>query len=1065
MSSQIKGYYRFPTIYKNNIVFVAEDDLWIVQKKGGIARRLTSNLGEVSYPSFSENGKWIAFVGTDEGNSEVYVMPAEGGPAKRLTYMGSLCKVVGWHNKKIIFASNAGQPFRSLLWLYAVDPEGKDEPEKLPYGPARNISFGKKGVIIGRNTGDPARWKRYKGGTAGELWIDEKQTGRFRKFIELEGNLANPMWIGERVYFISDHEGIGNIYSCQADGKNLRKHTHHKNFYARNASTDGQDIVYHSGADIYVYEPRKNKNYQINIEYYSPHTQRNRKFVEPDRYLEDYSLNNDGSSLTVVTRGKSFAMANWEGSVIQQGLANGVRYRLTRWMYDNERLVLVSDEGGEDHLEIHYADGIKKPRKFQKLNIGRPIEMKPSPIKDEVAISNNRQELLLVNLKNAKVTTIDKSKFGPIDGFNWSADGNWIAYSFSINHQVSIIKIYGLKNRKKHNITEPVLRDFMPVFDPDGKYLYFLSNRIFNPVIDNLHFELSFPKCIIPYAVTLRKDISSPFIPKPEGFTEGKEVAQNPKKEKYIRIDFDGIKERVVPFPVAEEIYRDISAISGKVFYTVLPIMGAKDESWFSKEPPSKATLKVFDLGKLEETVFTDAITDFKLSKDGSAVALRIGNRLRVVKTKKLPQEELPKGNKPGRKTGWINLSRIKVSIEPILEWKQMFNEAWRLQRDYFWVKNMSGIDWKKVYKRYVPLTSRVASRSEFSDLLWEMQGELGTSHAYELGGDYRQGPNYRIGFLGADLRYDKKYKAYRFIRIIRGDVWGGKTPPPLTRPGTNIKEGMLLFAINGKHLSKNTPPNKLLVNLAGEEVQLTVSGKNGKRKRIVCIKTIGDERPLRYRDWVEKNKKYVHTKTNNRVGYIHIPDMSAEGFAEFHRYFLSEITHEALIVDVRFNGGGNVSSLLLEKLARKRLGYDLSRWMGSIPYPSESVAGPIVALTNEYAGSDGDIFSHAFKLMKLGKLIGRRTWGGVIGIWPRNWLVDGTITTQPEFSFWFKDVGWGVENYGTDPDIEVDITPQDYKKEKDTQLDMAIEVVMKELKKHPPLKPKFDKKPKHKLP
>ena len=408
---------------------------------------------------------------------------------------------------------------------------------------------------------------------------------------------------------------------------------------------------------------------------------------------------------------------------------------------------------------------------------------------------------------------------------------------------------------------------------------------------------------------------------------------------------------------------------------------------------------------------------------------------------------------------------KARIKIDHVAERQQMFNEAWRLQRDYFWVKNMSGIDWKKVYKRYVPLTSRVASRSEFSDLLWEMQGELGTSHAYELGGDYRQGPNYRIGFLGADLRYDKKYKAYRFIRIIRGDVWGGKTPPPLTRPGTNIKEGMLLFAINGKHLSKNTPPNKLLVNLAGEEVQLTVSGKNGKRKRIVCIKTIGDERPLRYRDWVEKNKKYVHTKTNNRVGYIHIPDMSAEGFAEFHRYFLSEITHEALIVDVRFNGGGNVSSLLLEKLARKRLGYDLSRWMGSIPYPSESVAGPIVALTNEYAGSDGDIFSHAFKLMKLGKLIGRRTWGGVIGIWPRNWLVDGTITTQPEFSFWFKDVGWGVENYGTDPDIEVDITPQDYKKEKDTQLDMAIEVVMKELKKHPPLKPKFDKKPKHKLP
>jgi tricorn protease len=312
---------------------------------------------------------------------------------------------------------------------------------------------------------------------------------------------------------------------------------------------------------------------------------------------------------------------------------------------------------------------------------------------------------------------------------------------------------------------------------------------------------------------------------------------------------------------------------------------------------------------------------------------------------------------------------------------------------------------------------------------------------------------------------YNAKRKAYQFRRIVKGDVWEKGNQSPLMRPGINVKEGMLLLAIEGKSLDKKTAPGSLLVNRAGQEIQLTVANRNGGNKRNVCVRTIRNELPLRYRDWVEGNREYVHEKTKGRVGYVHIPDMGANGFAEFHRYFLTELDYDGLIVDVRNNGGGHVSGILIGKLARKRLGYDLTRWMGTMPYPSESASGPMVAITNEYAGSDGDIFSHAFKLMKLGKLIGRRTWGGVIGIWPRNWLVDGTITTQPEFSFWFRDVGWGVENYGTDPDIEVDITPREYVKGIDAQLDRGIEEVLKELRKHPPLKPKFGKRPKHIFP
>jgi len=1064
MDLKVKGYYRYPTIYRDSIVFVAEDDLWLISFKGGVAHRLTANLGQVSHPFLSPDGQWLAFTGREEGPAEIYLMPASGGQARRLTYLGGNSMVVGWHEEKIVFASNAEQPFRRVFWLYAVDMEGND-PEKLPLGPAYNASFSPGGVVIGRNTDDPAKWKRYRGGTAGEIWIDEQGKGEFHKLIELEGNLANPMWVGERIYFISDHNGIGNIYSCLPGGQDLTQHTHHKAFYARNAASDGERIVYHSGADVYVFDPSTGKDFEVEIEYYSPHIQRSRKFVKPARYLEDYALDPDGSSLALVSRGKSFTMDNWEGPVIQQGARNGVRYRLTRWLNDGERVVLVSDEGGADHLEVHWADGITPPKKLLDLDLGRPQEIKVSAQKDEIVLTNHRHELIWVDLATGESKKIEQSKYGPVAGFDGSPDGSWIAYSFAISHHVWIIKIYDVATGEIHRVTDPLLQDVAPVFDPAGKYLYFLSYRIFNPVYDNIHFDLNFPKSMRPYAITLRKDLLSPFVPQPRGLESKEEKEEEQAEEQAkIDIDFDGIQERLVPFPVEEAIYKDIAATKDKVFYTVYPVEGARGVQWFDKEPPAKASIKVFDMQKLEEATFVDRVTGFNLSGDGSAMACRIGNRLRVLRTKREAGEKLPQEEKPSRKTGWIDLSRMRVSVEPVSEWQQMFQEAWRLQRDYFWVEDMSGIDWKKVLDRYYPLVARVASRSEFSDLLWEMQGELGTSHAYELGGDYRPKPEYNLGFLGAHLAYDSEHDAYRFAHILTGDVWDDKNAPPLKRPGVNVTEGMLLLAIGGEKVSKDCPPNKLLVNQAGQEVLITVA-ESPSSPRTVCVKTVADETPLRYRDWVEQNRRHVHEMTHGQVGYIHVPDMSAEGYAEFHRYFLAEFDYAGLIVDVRFNGGGHVSALLLEKLARKRLGYDLSRWMGYTPYPEESVRGPIVALTNEQAGSDGDIFSHSFKLMKLGKLIGRRTWGGVIGIWPRNWLVDGTLTTQPEFSFWFKDVGWGVENYGTDPDIEVDITPQAYAKGVDTQLERAIQEILKEIEAKPSLEPKFDKRPTRRLP
>jgi tricorn protease len=1015
------GYYRYPTIHGDNIVFVSEDDLWSVPATGGVARRLTSGLGMATHPALSPDGQWLAFSGRDEGPAEVYIMPAQGGEARRLTFLGANSSVVGWHGDEIIFSSDAQQPFRPPQ-LWTVKPGSS--PRRLPFGPATWISYGPAGrCVLGRNAIDPARWKRYRGGTAGDLWVGRDN---FRRLIELKGNPSRPMWLGHRIYFLSDHEGVGNLYSCTPAGKDLRRHTNHEDFYVRHPSTDGRRIVYHAGADLFVLDGSSRK---VEIEYDSPRTQRRRKFVEAAKYLESYAPHPQGHLLALTTRGKCFTMGNWEGPVEQHG--DHARYRLARWLNDGQRIVVVQDAGGEETLKIG--------EKTLKAEIGRVVDLRVSPKADAVALSNHRNELLHVDLKTGKRRVLDKSDWAQIAGFDWSPDGRWVAYSRALSQHTSQIKICEVNTGTAHAVTRPVLQDVAPAFDPEGQYLYFLSYREFDPVYDNLHFDLGFPRGVKPYLVTLRKDTRSPFLPVPKPAEDKKD--QKPKPVR-VEIDFDGIESRVLAFPVGDGRYQQIAGLKGKVLFTSVPIEGALGgENWPpSTEPPAKAKLEMFDFETQKAEAVVEGISNFELA--GTTLVYRAGHKLRVIKAGEKLDEAAAK-EPPGKKSGWVDLGRVKVSVLPGEEWRQMYREAWRLQRDHFWTPDMSQVDWQAVYDRYLPLVERVATRAEFSDLMWEMQGELGTSHAYEMGGDYRQPPRYDVGLLGADL------DGWRIVHIVRGDPWDESACSPLAAPGLNIREGDVIAAINGKPAAPDS-----LVNLARTEVSLTIG------RRTVTIKTLGTEQPARYREWVEANRRIVHERTGGRVGYVHVPDMGPHGYAEFHRYFLAEIDREGLIVDVRYNGGGHVSELLLEKLARRRIGYDQTRWFGVLPYPSDSVLGPIVALTNEFAGSDGDIFSHGFKLLKLGPLIGKRTWGGVIGIWPRHALVDGSFTTQPEFSFWFKDVGWKVENYGTDPDIEIEFRPQDYAAGRDPQLERALREMTGRLRKNPPKRPDLSRRP-----
>ncbi|TMB86768.1 MAG: peptidase [Chloroflexi bacterium] len=1077
-----QGYVRYPHIHQDRIIFVSEDDLWLVSSEGGRAERLTAGVDEISHPRFSPDGQLLAFVGREEGPGEVYVMPAPGGPARRLTFQSASCHVLGWspNGEEILYASNAGQFTHRYEVIYAISPAG-GQPRQLPVGMANAISYGPEGgIVLGRNMREAAYWKRYRGGTIGHLWCDLNNNGTFRRLLQLDGNIAAPCWVGERIYFLSDHEGVGNIYSCTPLGEDIRRHTDHQDFYARKLSSDGQRLVYHAGAKLYLFDPDTESVRHIDVELPSLRTQLNRKFVSAGKYLNSYALHPQGYAVALTTRGKAFSMANWEGPVLQHGEQDGVRYRMLEWLNDGKRCVAISDATGREALVVFNPEDASEPKTLADIEFGRAINMEVSPTDDMVAITNHRNELIVVDLETGESRLVDKSDYKRITGSAWSPDGSWLAYSFAFTAQKRAIKVCNMETGETHFVTDPVLKDVSPSFDPQGKYLYFLGHRTFNPVYDKLHFDLSFPRGVKPYAIMLRRDQRSPFIPEPkvpqskekekengakkpekengaeENKENGEQEEETASKKPALVIDLEGITTRTLPFPVGEERYSTVRGIKGKALFLRLPIEGSLHSHGDRHEP--KGSIYSYDFETQKYEWLMDGVNSFDISRDAKTLIYQSQYRLRVLKAgDKAPKGE---GNEPSRETGWLDLHRVKVSVHPAAEWKQMFAEAWRLQRENFWTEDMSGVDWQAIYDQYAPLLERVSSRSELSDLLWELQGELGTSHAYEHGGEYRQGPQYRQGFLGVDWSYDVENDRYRIARIIQGDTSDSQATSPFYTPGVNVAAGDAVVAINGQRVGPKRSPQELLVNQAGNEVQLTIEGAGSKETRVVTVKALSSERQARYREWVENNRRSVHALSGERVGYIHIPDMGAEGYAEFHRSYLTEYDYPALLVDVRWNGGGHVSGLLLEKLARRRLGYDFSRWGQPAPYPEESPRGPMVALTNEHAGSDGDMFSHAFKLMDLGPLIGKRTWGGVIGISPSHSLVDGTTTTQPEYAIWFKDVGWNLENYGTDPDIEVDVAPQDYVNDVDPQLERAIAEALRLIEERPFLEPKPGERP-----
>jgi tricorn protease len=1071
------GYLRFPTINADTVVFVCEDDLWTVPSTGGPARRLTANLAEVSRPRLSPDGELVAFTSREEEHPEVWVMDAGGGPARRLTYLGALTTtVVGWSpDRRVVAVSAAGQPFRRWTMPLLVDPES-GATEQLRIGPCREVSWAPDGaaMAIGRYAVDPARWKRYRGGTAGQLWVDRAsakpaEPRRFRRILaDIDHDLASPMWVGGRIYFLSDHEGIGNIYSVRPNGSDLRRHTDHDEFYARFPSSDGTRIVYQHAGELWLFDPALGEPARVDVEVSSPQVQRNRRFVPPEDFLTGYAPHPDGRSVVVETRGQLFDLPLWEDAarpLRPAGIGtSAVRQRLATWLADGESVVAVSDEGGDEALVVHTADGVRRldgAGPDSGGDIGDVHELVAAPAGDpRVAVVNQRHELWVVDVGTGRARMLDASNAGGLSDAAWSPDGAWIAYSRAESQSARTIRVASAAGGTVLQVTRPEFRDFAPAWDPSGRYLYFLSARVFDPVPDEHFLDLNFPQTVKPFVVALRAADRSPFQPQPRPMKAAEQPA-GPAEPPQVEIDVDGLDRRAVALPVDVGRYSRLTALSDAVLVLSEPILGTLGSD-FLAEPPPRSSIERFEIPTGKKSTLVSGVNGYAVSADRSTLVYRAGKKLRAIAAGAKPPEG--DDDKPGRASGWLDLGRIRVNVEPGAEWRQMFREAWRLQRDYFWDADMSGVDWQRVHDRYLPLLDRIGARSELADVIWEMQGELGTSHAYEIGGEYRKAPAYPLGFLGADLTLDRSGR-WKVEHIVRADHWDPAQGSPLEAPGAGVREGDTILAVNGRPVGRDRPPAAELVHQAGLDVELTVADGRGRRPRRVVVKTLAAEEPLRYREWVQDRRRYVHDATDGRVGYVHVPDMVANGFAEFHRSFLLEAEREALVVDVRDNGGGFVSQLLLEKLARRRLGWDVLRYGPPFPYPAGSPAGPMVCLTNQDAGSDGDIFSHCWKLLELGPLVGTRTWGGVVGIEIIRRLVDGGITTQPQASFWFGDVGFGVENYGTDPDVVVDKAPQDWAADADPQLDRAVALVLRALRAHRPLTPADTKRPRLPLP
>ncbi|CAB59664.1 protease [Streptomyces sp. SID7813] len=1142
------SYLRLPHLSGDQLCFVAEDDLWLASLDGpGRAWRLTVDRTKAGPPRFSPDGRHIAYTSWRTLVPEVHLVPVDGGPGRQLTHWGGLdTRVCGWSppdpdgTTAVLAVASHGEPFSHLTWAYKVTPDG-DPGRKLPWGPVTDIQAadldGERRTLLltGTPPHEPAAWKRYRGGATGRLWLHGE-----RLLPDLGGHLSAPMFVGGRIAFLSDHEGVGNLYSCAQDGTGLRRHTDHDAFYARNAASDGTRVVYQCAGDLWIVDdlapgsaPRR-----LDVRLSGPRAGRRTHQVPAAQHVGGISVDETGRASAVVVRGSLYWLTHRDGPARTIADTPGVRVRLPEMLGESGRIAYVTDAEGEDAVEISYlprATGGRAARRLASGRLGRVLELVSDPAGDRLAVASHDGRLLILDVAEpdtevtlaleavdagyppdagdedaagtaaradsapdapaedtdardiaagtgtgdiadadaaaggtvtpgspgtpatagGQVTELIRSVNGPVRDLAFSPDGTWLTWSHPgigrTLRQIKMARIDGPEGTLVVDVTNGRFEDENPVFTRDGRYLAFLSWRGFDPVYDVHTGDLSFPLGCRPYLVPLSSATPSPFALNPEGRPAAgglDPLEDEPGEGGAVMVEVEGLESRVTPFPVTASKYSALEPVAGGgLVWLRWPISGALGETFANPADPSeRPTLEHFNLAKAKKSELVDHLDWFRVSGDGSRLVVLDEGELRAV-----PASEVGDGDS----TTWIDLRRILHEVDPAAEWRQAYDEAGRLIRAYFWDPGMCGIDWDAVLDQYRPLLERVASPDEFADLLREVLGELGTSHAYVVAARRNEGPaHYQRwqGLLGANLACRDGRWLVR--RILPGDSSDSKARSPLA--GTGIRDGAVLTHVDGRPVDPVLGPSPLLAGAGGTTVELTFApaeGCQGPSRRVAVVPLV-DERPLRYQDWVAKRREVVRELSGGRCGYLHIPDMGGSGWAQFNRDLRMEVSRPALIVDVRGNAGGHISELVIEKLTRTILGWDLTRDAQPVSYTSNAPRGPVVAVADEATSSDGDMITAAFKLLRLGPVVGQRTWGGVVGMTGRHRLGDGSVITVPMNAAWFDAYGWSVENYGVAPDVEALRTPLDWAEGRYPVLDEAVRLALELLETNPPATP-----------
>ena len=1094
---------RFPTTNDREIVFCYAGELYTVAKDGGIARRLTSGPGYTSFPRFSPDGKQVAFTSEYDGNREVYVMPAEGGTPKRLTISATLGRddvsdrmgpnniVMAWENTKplIVFRSRmkSFNDFIGSLFTVGLDAE-LPQQVPVPRGGFTSFSPDDSKMAFNRVFREFRTWKHYRGGMADDIWIHDFKTGATENLTNNPAQDICPMWGPDnKIYFISDRDGRMNLFVIDLASKATKQLTSFKDFDIKFPSIGKDSIVFEQAGYIWRYDLKSGQATPLPIEIKEDLAIGRSTLVDASKHIESVNLAPDGERTIVVARGDIFSVPAKEGTPRNLTKTSNAHERDAVWSPDGKWIAYNSDVTGENELYVRAQDG--KGDAVQ-LTSGADTYYYPakwSPDSKKLLWSDRLQRLRFVDVTTKTVTQVDQDKWGEIEIFNWSPDSQWIAWGRPEENGLPRVNLYSLANKQQTAVTDNWYGSGEPIFSDDGKYLLLGSARDFKPSFGDEEFANIYRDMERVYLVTLAKETENPLAPKsdevgkaeqkrekekakeaeekkPEEKAAGekkpeekKSEAAKPKKPVVVKVDTDSIQDRIVGLEITPGNYRNIRMVDDRIFYlrrTAGDDVGEDDDDGDGRD--RKSHLCSYSLEDRKETVLGDA-NDYQITFDGKKMLVKIKKDYAII--------DLPK-DKIETKDHEHKIEGLDMQLDRHAEWNQIYFECWRHMRDFFYSPTMNGVDWKAMRDKYAALVPFVNHRNDLTYLLGELIGELNSGHTYVAGGERPDTPRVKLGLLGAELSRDPATKAYKIDRILPGENWDKHTRSPLTAVGVNVKAGDYILAINGTPVSSLANLYQALIGTADKQVILRVNSKpSDAGARDVTVVPTANEGPLYYLDWVQKNIDYVTKKTNGDVGYLHIPDMGRPGLNEFTKLYFPQIRKHALIVDVRGNGGGFVSPLVLERLRRAFVMVGIARNGMPQPDPAHAFMGPMVTLINEFSASDGDIFPFRFKTLGLGKLIGKRTWGGVVGIRNSLPLVDGGNFFKPEFALYSKDgKEWIIEGHGVDPDIVVDNDPAKEFHGEDQQLDRGIQQIEEELKTKryelPPAPPYPDRNP-----